>query len=438
MTGSDTTPPLADTDRLPRRTTPTWEVELLISGAAVFAMLQLPGWMDDHYFALRPRLALELGEALLMIYTYLKSATLILAITFAAHLALRAHWIAMVGLHSVYPDGVLWEKLRIGPVQREMLQRRGAAPEEVIERADNRATVVFAFGTMAATILFLLGLFLCLVFVATAALNNIGNFHIKALHAFFGLFILSLLPLVFAICVDFAFGRRLSRHGRAWRALEAIFGVYWRAGFLRGFSTMNVMTSHGGQRRMTLLISAIFMTTIAGVSAYSGMKASSRPFGSYALFPDFGADSAHRLDVAHYGDLRDPERDATVPFVQSLLVTGAYLKLVVPYQPTRDDAALQRDCPAARTASDDDARAVALLDCLTQLHPVSLDGTPLVSLRYDAASDPRTDRPALHAMIDVRSLVPGRHELRVARAPAPPGSHAKRDAATAYTIPFWR
>jgi hypothetical protein len=180
------------------------------------------------------------------------------------------------------------------------------------------------------------------------------------------------------------------------------------------------------------------MTTIAGVSAYSGMKASSRPFGSYALFPDFGADSAHRLDVAHYGDLRDPERDATVPFVQSLLVTGAYLKLVVPYQPTRDDAALQRDCPAARTASDDDARAVALLDCLTQLHPVSLDGTPLVSLRYDAASDPRTDRPALHAMIDVRSLAPGRHELRVARAPAPPGSHAKRDAATAYTIPFWR
>jgi hypothetical protein len=32
-------------DKLPKHTTPTWEVELLISGVAVFAMMQLPGWM---------------------------------------------------------------------------------------------------------------------------------------------------------------------------------------------------------------------------------------------------------------------------------------------------------------------------------------------------------------------------------------------------------
>ena len=28
---------------LPRRTTPTWELELLISGATIFGLLQLPG-----------------------------------------------------------------------------------------------------------------------------------------------------------------------------------------------------------------------------------------------------------------------------------------------------------------------------------------------------------------------------------------------------------
>jgi hypothetical protein len=437
MTGADTTPPPADANQLPRRTTPTWEVELLISGAAVFAMLQLPGWLDDHFFALMPRLALELSEALLVIYTYLKSATLILALTFAAHLALRAHWIAMVGLHSVYPDGVLWERLQMGPVQREMSQRRADTAEEVIERADNRATVVFAFGTMAATVLFVLGLFACVVLVATVTLNTIGHFHIKAFHAFFGVLILTLLPMILAICTDFAFGRHLPRGGRMRRALEAIFGVYWRAGVLRGFSTMNVMTSQGGQRRMMLLIAAIFMTVMAGVSVYSAMETSARPFGSYALFPNFGIDSARRVDAAHYGDRRNSAHGATVPFVQSVLVTGAYLKLVVPYQPTRDDPALQRNCPAARTAHDGGARAAVLLDCLTRLHAVSLDSKPLASLRYDAASDPRTGRPALQAMIDVRALAPGRHELRVARAPAPPGDHNKRDKATAYTIPFW-
>ena len=51
-----------DPHHLPRHTTPTWEVELLISGVAVFAMLQLPGWLDDRFFALLPRLGLDWAE----------------------------------------------------------------------------------------------------------------------------------------------------------------------------------------------------------------------------------------------------------------------------------------------------------------------------------------------------------------------------------------
>ena len=66
---------------------------------------------------------------------------------------------------------------------------------------------------------------------------------------------------------------------------------------------------------------------------------------------------------------------------------------------------------------DHEARAAALLACLGRLHAVSLDGRPLAELRYEASNDPRTDRPALLAMIDVRDLPPGRHELRIARPP---------------------
>jgi hypothetical protein len=54
---------------------------------------------------------------------------------------------------------------------------------------------------------------------------------------------------------------------------------------------------------------------------------------------------------------------------------------------------------------------------------------------YDLASDPRTDRPALAAMIDVRGVGPGRHSLEVARAPLGAGG---RDADEPHRIPFWR
>ena len=83
---------------MPARTTPTWEVELLISGIAVFAMLQLPGWLDDALLRLAPRFETNLSAPLQIMHMYLKSAALILATTFSIHLLLRARWIALVGM----------------------------------------------------------------------------------------------------------------------------------------------------------------------------------------------------------------------------------------------------------------------------------------------------------------------------------------------------
>ena len=61
------------------------------------------------------------------------------------------------------------------------------------------------------------------------------------------------------------------------------------------------------------------------------------------------------------------------------------------------------------------------------------------NLQYDVASDSRTDRPALLAMIDIRSLNAGRHELMVARPPAEGSRRDEKDPGNRYYhIPFWR
>ena len=78
------------------RTARTWEVELLISGVAIFAMLQLPGWLDDGMFALEPRLGRDWRRIAVLAYFYSKSAAIVLACTFALHLLLRAQWICLL------------------------------------------------------------------------------------------------------------------------------------------------------------------------------------------------------------------------------------------------------------------------------------------------------------------------------------------------------
>ena len=437
MSHTDTpTTPERDPDQLPKHTTPTWEVELLISGVAVFAMLQLPGWLDGQLFALMPRLDGDLAGMVQSLYMYLKSASLILAVTFALHLLLRAHWIALVGMHSVYPDGVQWTRLRMGPVQRELEQRRFGTAAESIDRADNRATVVFAIGVMLASRLLLIAVVVAVLFALLLAGTALLGLRVN-LSLLFSACVASVVMLMLAArWIDRAVGDRLRPDGVPRRMLAAILRWLGRAGIGRRSEAMALLTSHGSERLVSVLIVITITVVFAAVAfGFSAIKTPTRA-GSYALFPADAADT-RSLRNAYYDDQRDPLHDPPTPFVQSAVVDGPYLRLTVPYQPQHDAAAVQRRCAGALAQPAGHARDDALLECLGQLHAVSLDGKPLATLHYDAGSDPRTERPALQAMIDVRSLENGRHLLRVERAPGNDGASGN-DSNDDDVIVFWR
>ncbi len=419
---------------LPMHTTPTWEVELLISGVAVFAMLQLPGWLDSRFFSLVPRLGTDLAGVALPLYIYLKSAAVILAVTFALHLLLRAHWIALVGMHSVYPDGVRWERLRMGPVHREIERRLKGSAAHSIERADNRATVVFAIGVMLATRLLLISVQVAVLFTLIVGGAAVAGIHIDLFLLFSLCFAGLMLVMFIAIRIDRAFGARLREGGMPRRMLALLFRSLARSGLLRRSEVMALLLSHGNERVINLLtvttFTGLFMSMLFGLSS---MKSPVHA-GSYDLFPQ-SVDNSHMLRSAYYDDQRDPLHDPATPFVQSAVIEGPYLRLTVPYLPQQDAPAVRSHCAAALQLPAGVARGDALLECLAKLHAVSLDDHPLASLHYAAGSDPRTDRPALQAMIDVRALANGRHLLRIERAPA---TDHPSDADSADVIAFWR
>jgi hypothetical protein len=438
MTANDpSTEPVQDADALPRHTTPTWEVELLISGVAVFAMLQLPGWLDDRFFSLMPRFDQAAVTALTLVFVYLKVAALILAITFTLHLILRAQWIALVGLHSVFPDGVRWERLRMGPVRREVEQQSMLPAHVYIDRADNRATVVFALGVMLGSLM----LGICLVagialgIAATLQWALDTSFNSAQLLLLF--FATVTLPFPVAQLIDRRFGGGLAATSWQRRSLAWIFRLYLRGGIARTQRSWLLVSSRIGEVRVSLIIILVVVPT--GLLGALTMLPAKSPYGlgNYAAFPYLANDS-RAINAAHYDDQRDPAHDPAVPYIPGAVIDTPYLQLVVPYQPDRDGAAAKGPCAAAPALTDPVARAGRTLDCLGELHAVTLDGKPLQELRYESGSDARTRRPALVAMIDVRALAPGRHELRVAQAPRPAGHTRSPGASDAYVIPFWR
>jgi hypothetical protein len=415
-------------DGLPRHTTPTWEVELLISGVAVFAMLQLPGWLDDAMFALRPRFGTAWADPLLVLYVYAKTAAVILASTFVLHLLLRARWIALVGLLSVHPRGIDWNKLRIGPIARELEQARFGGFPDAIERADNLSTIVFAVGVSLAWLMLWVTLLASVLMAVSVPLGgfDVANPLLVALAVVIA-------PFALAQLVDRRFGAHLSADSAGGRLLRRVLRTYQRFGFgLQRNLGMAVLTTNGDRVRvlgLTLLVMLLAFASV--VLGYDAMRRPGR-IGSFDLFPAVADAPDVAIDSAHYDDTRNPARDAPVPYLPSMIARDAYLRVVVPYVPTRDEPGLRRACPTLEALAGP-RRARESLACLGRLHALSLDGGPL-GATFDIGSDPRTNRPALVAMLAVHALPRGRHVLAIAH-PADAGAGAGPNVDL---IPFWR
>lgn len=104
----------------------SWQAELIISGIAIFGSLQLPnlynrliGWMVFNVTE-------EISILTYLIALYLVMAVSVLILAFIVHFILRALWIALIGLSSVYPEGIrsvenqVVSKRLIGNIKEEL------------------------------------------------------------------------------------------------------------------------------------------------------------------------------------------------------------------------------------------------------------------------------------------------------------------------------
>ncbi len=417
------------------RVAPTWEVELLISGVAVFAMIQLPGWLDDAMFALEPRLGQDWRLIAVLAYVYSKSAAIVLAATFALHLLMRAQWVALMGMHSVFPRGFDGEHVRMGPIQREIESKVADNAEDAIERADNRASIVFALGVNIALIIAAVCIGFCGAMLATTLLSRLFGLQLDALLVVAVVLSLAMLPFFLAVSADHYLKDRIRPGTKLYRLVAATLGLYTRLGMgRRSNRILATLMSNRHEKLTTLMVVGIMVLAAIGVTvAYVAMQ-SRLSAGSYGQFPDA---RELRIDAAHYDDQRDPSRDRAMPYIDSMVAEGPYLRLTIPYEPRRDGPAMH-GCKAP-ASGEELPQARTLLACLQAVRTVLLDGKPVQGLQFEVASDPRTDRPALLAMIDVRTLGTGRHELRIARPPAEGSKRDEKDPGNRqYFIPFWR
>jgi hypothetical protein len=121
----------------------SWEAELLVSAVAIFGTFKLFGiinWATDKFIDIvDPSLYL----AAYMVVFFGLFAISILASMFVIHFFLRAYWIGLVGLNSVFPDYSI-EDSAYSKIYTEKIISILPKVKDSIEKVDELCSVIFA------------------------------------------------------------------------------------------------------------------------------------------------------------------------------------------------------------------------------------------------------------------------------------------------------
>jgi hypothetical protein len=404
---------------LPKTTTATWETELLLAGAVVFALINFIGWLDGQFDWLFPHLTRTWSVTALIVYIFTKLIVGILAGTFVIYLAVRAFWIALSGLRSVFPGGIRWDRV----TQAENLKRisRAHTPpiDAQIEQVDNLASLVFAFGVLMA-VMSAIGLLFATAFLGLAAAVSSWLFSDRWLMPiFFCLYSLVFLPVIGAVMVDRVFGARIKPLGITRKVLNAL--MTWNFAMFRGRWTNNlVLTLTSNMRRgrgfALLFIGNLALGLLMALSIsmrYGGLRLEGRgalPVAS-KVQPGLAVDSRHYLNLRSGTDTYSPQ-----PMIQSDVISDPFVKLFIPFRPDRYAAALIEHCPtAAAEAKPDATRQRDLLKCISELNDIAIDSRALGAVDLHYYTEPKSDLRGVVAYLPTAELAHGAHELSIKR-----------------------
>lgn len=445
--------PIADTDQASEHSrfgelhTRTYEMELLVSGAVVFGLLQLPGVLGPAFERFRASLSGGLRLLGSAAHSYVTMVLWVLIATFVLHLVLRAYWIGLLGLESVFEHGVRWERVRreTGPFTFEVYRRKLGSLARVIDRTDDRCSLLFSFGFLIVSIFVFSVVGVAVALGVALGLSHLflGGGHVTAL--FWSVLAVLVLLLPVANLLDKRLGHRLRPGGVPARLLGRLVTVAYALSPMRwmGITPLTLSSNLSPARVSAAIVTVCFLLGASHVVAVFSQRGLVR-VGSLSYFPLSLREGG--IDPGHYRDRRaEGTGRPGSPSVQSVLVAEPYLELVVPYMPERHNDLIRSACPElpllrheglsiGRGTTNPETGAAAA--CIGSLFAVQLDGELLDEPYWDFTFEPGTRSPAVVSFVPVGELSPGRHEIEV----RVPDRHARAGDPDLerHVIPFWR
>ena len=398
-------------DALERLRDRTDELELIISSLTIFALFSLPGWLFDSYAGVYTHLSTGLAIAGTIGIAMLTGVCYGLAACFVVHLMSRAYWVGLIGLRTIFPDGINWNKTPgIGPLTKQHYRATLPDLDTAIRRTDRLASSLFAVISLLTLTLLWFGTIVLLTMVVAGVIG--GRFGLtNAAMGIGGLLLLVVFVGLPALLwfMDALLAARFPRMQESRFFLGIVRVLGWATGLVypRRLILPVQLTLQSNTRPVIFylaLITAIVAMVAVGNTRLLGWR-------NFTLSGEFTylttSDVAEGFRSTYYEDMASPkDRMRGFPRVESFTQTGSFVRLFLPYQPLRDNLMLEQLCPSPSDAAD-------RVGCLRKLWTVSIDQQPVSMADFKAAERLDIGMRGLIGLVPMTGLAPGLRTIRV-------------------------
>ncbi|TDT38673.1 hypothetical protein CLV90_3645 [Maribacter spongiicola] len=390
----------------------SWEAELLVSAIAIFGTFQLFGFIEWVTNKLIDLLPIEQH-----IYGYIITIIGLLAISvlvsmFVIHFILRAYWIGLVGLNSVFPDYSV-EDSAYSKIYTEMFLAILPKQEVTIKKVDELCSVIFSVAFTILLIYSYMSLFLCIyMLIYNLLLDYVPSF----------ILLLPLLLILGLIIVQTIFGIV----GNLKKFKNNVGVQTWMFKVVRLAS----MVTYGPLYRNLLQVTMVFGSNFKKKKSLVYLVLLFFASGMFLTFVKVTDTNIFHLifpkehDVSlmylsYYGDQNHDKSFLLTPQIQSDIIENSAVKLFVPvfhhernYQNNtcgefNDDESLSNEENRLNSRK-------YFLDCYQKYHKVALNGAP-ISIDFLKKDHAISEQFGIVGFIDKEFLQNGENTLVVTK-----------------------
>ena len=413
----------------------SWQLELLISGFAIFGLINALGPIEN---GLNEARALESYSKIL--FYIAKISCLVLIVNLIIHVVIRGLWIGAIGLRYVSGEidyGSLNYKKRF----TDYLKIKVGSFDKYIGTLENYCSILFAVTFL--FLFYIISLFMIVLIIYLAGNFFIGSGYFSELVGpmllgFFALFFLSLSLFVFIDFITQGYLKKKEWTSFLYLPLYKVFSIITLS-FLYRPLVYNFLDNKFGKRIILVLIPiylfAFFLTTINNVRS------------NYISTNKYS--SVYYANSNNYINSIKTNEYIKGAAIQSKIVTNNYLKVFIPFRekienlileqntelkPIKDKRGLQSDFFSSRTNfKKRDSITSIYLKAFQKTYILKIDNQ---SLKSEFIVTEINNQLGLETVVSLKNISDGKHLLNLDRFIFSK-KNKKLENEDVINIPFW-